>query len=81
MLLYHFRFKVLVKKYNENDETKTHIKDCDFAKMKTAFEILSNPLKRLIYDNFGVEGLKTPIPEPYGWAENFLLDEEEEIEK
>lgn len=41
------------------DPTLKHAADSRFQELNRAFEVLSDPKKRAVYDELGVEGLKT----------------------
>lgn len=62
-----FRFRRLAIRYNPKrakDESLSTI----FALVTEAYDVLSDPLKRTVYDQFGEEGLKNGIP----GAEEFI---------
>lgn len=57
MIYYNFRFGKLISKYSIIDQ----IEDCSLIILCEAYEVLSVPLRRAMYDQFGEVGIKRGI--------------------
>lgn len=66
-----FRFRRLAIRYNPKG-TKDESFATIFALVAEAYDVLSDPLRRAIYDQFGEEGLKNGVPNAGGFIEPYV---------
>ena len=57
-----------------NPERQKKNESCEkaFSLVAEAYDVLSDPLKRAVYDQYGEEGLKHGVPGPDGYIQPYV---------
>jgi DnaJ family protein B protein 13 len=65
------RYRRLALQYNTERQQDTSLQPL-FTLLGEAYEVLSSPLQRALYDQYGEVGMKKGLVTPYGWVEPYV---------
>ena len=67
-----FRFRRLAIQYNP-ERQKDESMEVVFGLIAEAYDVLSDPLRRAVYDQYGEEGLKRGVPGPEDYIQPYIF--------
>lgn len=65
------RYRRCAIRYNP-EQQKNGGAEAIFALAAEAYDVLSDPLRRAVYDQYGEEGLKNGVPRPEGFVKPYV---------
>lgn len=69
--LFSFRYRRCAVRYNPSQQ-KNGGAEAIFALAAEAYDVLSDPLRRTVYDQYGEEGLKNGVSRPEGFVKPYV---------
>lgn len=69
--LFSFRYRRCAVRYNPAQQ-KNGGAEAIFALAAEAYDVLSDPLRRTVYDQYGEEGLKNGVSRPEGFVKPYV---------